>query len=1059
MSGPAATPRRDPRTLLLRNRHLLWLAVAVILVGGVSSLSALPRLEDPRIVNRDPLIITPVPGVSAERVEALVTEPIENALDEIAEIKNIESTSRRGISLVWVELDDAVTADTNQQIFSDVRDKVGTVAGTLPPEAGVPFVDDKREAAAFTLILGITWEPGVSGADRPAMGVLARLAEELADRLRAVPGTDLVRVYGRPAEEITVEADAAELAELGIGPADLARRISEADAKRPAGTLRGSRTDVLLEVAGELDTVSRIERIPVVPGEGGGVLTVGDLARVERAWRTPEPSIALVEGRRSVLVAARVDPAVRIDRWAPRAGEAVRAFERERGGGITIDRVFEQEPYTTGRLNELVANLLAGAGVILLVIFVIMGLRPAIIVATALPLVVALVLLGWQVLGVGMHQMSIFGLIIALGLLIDNAIVVTDEVNVLRARGLPPASAVAGAIRLLFLPLLASTVTTVLAFAPITLLSGGAGDFVGAIGTSVILAVTGSFVVAVTITAALAGIFSRPPVGERRRSLLLGGYTVPLAARAVKRALRALLRVPIAACAIAFALPAAGFAIAPTLGNQFFPPVDRDMFEVRLWMPTGTPINATRAEAAAVERTIRSVEGVEGVSWMVGGSFPTVYYNLVMDLDDSGNYAHAIVTTDTAARTKAILAPLQQRLDEHHPGAQVLVRKFQQGPPVVADIEYRVSGASIAETQRIGDELRARLQAHPDVIHTQATMPRGEPKLYLDADEDEARLAGLNLSAIGAQLESALEGATGGSVVEDLERLPVRVRTSSDRRSDLDAIASTPLVTPGGDRWMHASSLGGLELRPEIGGITRYNGARTNTVMGYVRTGALPIDIGEAVLRDYEAEVGLAPGCRVGLGGAGEQDAEAKNNLATFLPVLLTMMLATLILAFRSVLYALVLGGVAVASVGLALLSTWAIQFPISFNTILGTLGLIGVALNDSIVVLASIKDDPDAARGDPGAVVEAVIGCLRHVIATTATTIGGFIPLLLFVGGDFWPSLAVVLVGGIAGATFVALVYIPAAHLLVLRLTGARRREDRRGRPAGGEAIPAVAR
>jgi multidrug efflux pump subunit AcrB len=1032
-----AAPPRDPRTLLLRNPHLLWLAIAVILVGGVSSVLSLPRLEDPRIVNRGPLIITPVPGAPAERVEALVTEPLENALDEIPEIKDIDSTSRRGISLIAVELDDAVTARTNQQLFAEIRDKVGGVAGTLPPEAGEPFVDDKREAAAFTLVLGVTWEAG--GATPPQLGVMNRLAQDLADRLRNIPGTDLVRLYGAPEEEIVVEADAAELAELGLSAAGLASRIAAADAKRPAGVVRGARTDVLIEVEGELETVSRVERVPVARGPGGGVLTIGDVARVERAWRTPDESIALVEGRRSVLVAARIDPGVRIDAWAPRATRAVEAFEAERGGGITIDRVFEQEPYTTSRLSQLVANLAAGAGVILLCVFAIMGLRPAVIVATALPLVVSLVLVGWQVFGVGMHQMSIFGLIIALGLLIDNAIVMTDEVNVLRARGLSPTQAVAGAVRLLLLPLLASTVTTVLAFAPIMLLPGGAGDFVGSIGTSVILAIIGSFAIAMTITAALAGIFSRPPATGSRRSILLGGYTIPPLARRFERALAMVLRVPVAAIAIAFALPLAGFAIAPTLGNQFFPPVDRNMFEVRVWMPTGTSIDATRAEAEAVERTLRSVGGIGGVSWLVGGSFPTVFYNLVMDQDGASHYAHGTVTTDSAERTKAVLAPVQELLDERHPGAQVLVRKFQQGPPVVADIEYRVFGPSIAGTQRIGDALRARLQAHPDVIHTQATMPRGEPTLSFEADEDEARLAGLSLTEIAAQLESSLEGAAGGSVIEDLERLPVRVRTAADGRGDLDAIASTPLVTPGGDRWVSAAALGGLALRPELGGITRFDGARTNTIKAYVRAGALPIDIATGVLGAYEAEVGVPAGYRVGLGGAGEQDAEAKANLAKYLPVLVTVMVATLVLAFRSVLYACVLGGVALASVGLALLSTWAIDFPISFNTILGTLGLIGVALNDSIVVLASIKDDPDAARGDRAAVVRAVMGCLRHVIATTATTIGGFIPLLVFVGGEFWPSLAVVLVGGIAGATLVALVYIPAAHLLVLRLAGRR--------------------
>lgn len=1026
----ASSGDHDPATLFFRNRHLLWLSVAVILVGGVSAVMTLPRLEDPRIVNRGPLVITPVPGASAERVEALVTEVIEEALDEIDTIKDVDSTSRAGVSVISIELMPAVNASNNQQVFAEVRDKVGEAADRLPPDAGVPFVDDKRDPAAFTLIVGLSWD-----SDEPArVGILDRLAEDLADRLRNVAGTELVRLYGAAEEEITVEVDREELAELGLTASDLAARIGAADSKRPAGTLRGDRSDLLIEVDGALETTRRVARVPVVKGADDSVLTVGDIATVRRGWAEPTEQIALVEGRRSVLVAARVASDVRVDRWADSAGAVVDAFERDRGGGVRVDRVFEQESYTAARLNELIANLLAGAGVILLAVFVIMGWRPAIIVAAALPLVVSLVTIGWMVTGTAVHQMSIFGLIIALGLLIDNAIVMTDEVTAYKAKGMSAIEAVGGAVRHLFLPLLASTITTVLAFAPIMLLPGSAGDFVSSIGTSVVLAIAASFLVSMAIIAALAGIFANPtPPGTPRR-WYRDGFAPPALSRAFEGFLRRVYAAPVAAIALAAALPLAGFAIGPSLGNQFFPPVDRNMFEIKAWLPSDASIEATRAEAGAIEASLRSLDGVERVDWLLGGSYPMVYYNLIMNQDRTPNYAHAIVTTASPDATKRLVDEAQVLLDDQHPGAQIVVRQFGQGPPTVADIEYRVFGPSIARLQDIGDRLRVALQAHPDVMHTQATMPRGEPKLFFEADEDAARVAGLSLNDLSNQLESNLEGGVAGSVIEGLEQMPVRVRYDDAQRRDLDGIASMAFVQPGADRWTNAASLGTFALRPELGGIARFNGERTNTIQVYTRNESLPIDVGNAVLADLEASGFTLPdGYRIAFGGASEQDAEAKGNLAAYAPILVVMMIATLILAFRSVRYAVMLGGVALLSVGLALLATWSIGFPVSFNTILGTLGLIGVALNDSIVVLAALRADPRAAAGDREAIVRTVMSCTRHVIATTATTIGGFLPLLLFVGGDFWPSLAIVLVGGIAGATLIALLFIPGAYLLFL--------------------------
>ncbi|REJ76863.1 MAG: AcrB/AcrD/AcrF family protein [Acidobacteria bacterium] len=1039
MSGP-----------FLRNPYLLVMSVVVIAVAGLSAFGSLPRLEDPRILNRFPLVIAPFPGASAERVEALVAEPLENALDEIEEIKRVESTSRAGQATISIEMLDSVGPDENEEVFARVRTKIEEAATQLPPSVPQPRVDDNIEVIAFTRTEAVVWR----GDGEPPMGVMQRLAEDLADALRSVPGTELVRLYGGAEEEITVLVDLERIEALGLTVDEVAQRVRAADSRRPAGAMRSSDTTVLVEVDGALDTLERVRSVPLRTGaDGSAVVRLGDVAEVQRGVIDPPGSIGLVDGERAVLVGARAAAGVRIGDWAEAAQVVVDEFEARLGGPIELVEVFDQNVYTGARLGELVSNMTAGAVVIMIVILFTMGWRLALLVGTALPLTVCVTLFGISVLGGQIHQMSIFGMIIALGLLIDNAIVVVDEIRKRREEGMGVTQAVEETTQHLRAPLFASTLTTVLAFAPIVLLPGAAGDFVGYIGISVILAVSASFLLSLTVVAALTGRFGRfheGGVGEEagRRVWWRHGLPGGWLADRFQRAMRAGLKRPILPLLVGASLPILGFVLGSQLGRSFFPPTDRDMFDVQVWMASDSSIEKTQAAVEEIERQIRSHPEVERVHWLVGGSFPAVYYNLLMNRVDQRDYARGVVKVDGPETTERLVPILQREIDRLVPDAQVVVRKFQQGPPIEADVQYRIFGPSIEVLQQLGSQVRAELQNHSDILHTQVSMPRGEPKMWLQADESEAQLAGLTLTDLAAQLDSSLEGVSGGFVLEDLEQLPLRFRLEG-ARSDLGAVES--LRFAGRDSQLPLEAIGTLDLRPELGGVTRYDGERCNTIYGYTRTGALPIEVDAEVRERLEASGFVLPrGYRFESGGSAEEDQEAVGNLLTFVPVLVTIMMATIILVFRSVRVAGILLMVGGLSVGLALLATWTRGFPVSFNTILGTLGLIGVALNDSIVVLAAIRENPRARLGNREAVLKEVLGCGRHVISTTLTTIGGFLPLLLFIGGVFWPSLAIVLAGGVGGATILAMVFVPAAYVMLFRRAPAEATDD--------EAEPAAA-
>ena len=778
---------------------------------------------------------------------------------------------------------------------------------------------------------------------------------------------------------------------------------------------------------------------------------MGDVAEVTKVWQQPADSLGYVDGRRTVFVASAAVPSVRLDRWQAEAEALLHEFRGELDDDIELTLVFEQNTYTNDRLSSLSGNLLLGVLVIMIVVLIALGWRAALIVGVALPLSASAALFGLTFFGQQIHQMTIFGLIIAIGLLIDNAVVVTDDIQKRLRAGVDRETAVAQATGHLMTPLFASTLTTILGFMPIFLGPGNIGDFVGPIAISVVLALSASFVISMTIIAALTGRFIPRPQGEPgQRRWWRAGLSTPTLANSGAALLRKLLARPLVAAGAALVLPIAGFALATTLKLEFFPTADRNQFEIEVWMPDEASIERTREMALDIEASLREFDGIDQVSWLVGGSHPQLYYNRIMKQDSNAAYAHAMVRTTTTARARELITPLREKLGVEFPQAQVIVAPLAQGPPVDAPLGFRLAGPSVDVLVERGAELRRIMHLVPAVTNTRATVT-SRAKLSFAADQQRAELAGFSLDELSAQLQANLEGFVGGAIQEDLEELPVRVRYDANVRGSLEAIASMPLLPSSGGAWVPANALGEMELRPEQASITRRNGERVNVIYGWVRQGELPIEASNQVLQRLEKEGFTLPqGYSLSLEGDSDAQRDAVGSLTIYLPILIMLMATTLVLSFRSALSAAIIAIVAVLSAGLGLLSLWLSGFNLGFNPLLGTAGLIGVAINGAIVVLAALRADEQASRGDIDAVVAVTLGEARHVLATTATTIGGFLPLLLLSRGEFWPPLAVVMAGGVGFAVTLSLLFTPAVFTWLSR---ARPKFGRRVAPAAAVA------
>ncbi|MEO1094987.1 MAG: efflux RND transporter permease subunit [Cyanobacteria bacterium J06638_28] len=1018
--------------IFYRNRQLLVLTLTLICVWGLSALFTLPRMEDPQITQRNAQVVTLLPGATPERVESLVTEPLEDELLELEEVNALESTSGTGISVIAIEIKESIRDVA--PVWSRVRSKIDDAVPALPPEASDPEYRD-NPPSANALIVGLTWElPG-----DPNYLILGRLAEGLEDTLRSLPGTDKVEIFGNPEEEIRVEITANELARLGLTAAALSQQIAASDAKVAAGQVQSDRSEFLLEVNSELDSLERIRDIPIQVGQNGVTTRLGAIATISQGVQEPATDLAYVKGYPAIVVAATVETDYRVDTWAAAAQTDLEAFEAKLSDGLGLRTVLDQSQYVQQRLNGVIGNLIFSSLLVIGVSMLVLGGKAALLVGAALPLTTLMVFGCMQILGVPLHQMSVTGLIIALGLLIDNAIVVVDEVQGRLRSGRPPAEAVSSTVKHLLIPLLASTLTTVLAFVPIASSPGGTGEFIGTIGLTVILSLISSLVLSLTVTATLVGRLHRWQPLRWQADWWLNGITNETLTAGYRWTLQRVFHRPWLGIGLTLVLPAMGFAMFGTLEQQFFPPTNRDQFQIEIQLPNQTAIAETQAVVLAARDRMLQNPAVEDVHWFLGESAPTFFYNVVSQQEDAPYYAQGIVQLKGTDGLRGSIQTLQTDLDTAFPTAQILVRQLEQGPPFNAPIELRVYGSDIAQLRAIGNDLRYELSQVDQVIHTSASLTEALPKLALQVDEAQARRAGLDNQAIAQQLQGTLDGSVGGSILDDTETMPVRVRVPDAKRGDLNQVASLDLVAPGSNDVIPLTALAEVTLEPDLATIARRNGQRINTIQGFLTAGSLP----DTALQQFNQQLAaknwqLPAGYRLEYGGEADARGDAVGNLLSAVGVLAILMTATLVLSFNSFGLAALLGSVAILAVGLAALALKLFGSLFGFTAILGTLGLIGLALNDSIVVLAALREDPAAREGDPHATEGVVLHATRHIIATTLTTITGFTPLILDRTG-FWPPLAIAIAGGLGGATLLALYYIPAAHILISRRSKVR--------------------
>ena len=1029
---------RDPR--------LVVLALALIVVSGVAGFTTRSSREDPESQVRWGYVTTQLPGAEPLEVESLISEPIERAVREAGSVRSVESSSLRGVSLVFIRLTDEVSDVTST--WSKIQDTLTEVTGELPERASVPVLVDERRWSSHSRIIALYEKPDADGNVRDrAPGVLARWAKELDNRLSFVPGTRFTETFGIPHEEILIEIDEETIASTTLTIAEVVARIRARDSEGLDSLSQSQGHTMPVSLAGDINSLNRLRDLVLRGDQDDRQLRLGDVATIRRGEKQPLDDSVFVGGQRAAVVATRMDDAYGIDLWTQQQRAVVDEFEKILPNDLGISILFSQKRYTDERASKLYESLGMGMALVIVVVGLMMGWRAAIPICAALPLTLGLVFFLMIPFDVGLHQMSIAGLIIALGMLIDNPIIVVDDIQRRLDDGVPAIDAFQQSVRRLTTPLLGSNVTTILGFTPILMLGGPTGEFMEELGWSVIGCLVGSLALSLTIIPILAAWCLRPRRTDRLSDAVLAAtvqvkYVPPrrgLIAGFYHRCLSFGLRFPLLLVILSVTVPVMGFSIAPSLQEQFFPTAERDHFHFSVRLPTHASVIQTQRVASRARDILLEHPEVESVALFIGKSAPKLHYSMVALEDNRPNYAQGLVQLTTSQVTNELVRQVQLELDRRITEAQCIVTLLEQGPPAPAPIEFRIYGPSLEQLADLGEQAQKMLMQVPGVIHTRASLDAGGPRFGLDVNQSEAEHAGLRDDVISRQIRDCLDGSLAASLGEQIEEIPIRVRLANSYANNPERVMSLPLVTEvssaptsseGMPRIMPLGSVAKWSVDQQLFSIYRRNSARCNIISAYVEAGQLPIVVEE----DFKSLIqrsgfDVPPGYRYDFGGISFERQSAVDNLVLYSLVVVCLMIAVLVLTFGSFRLAGIIAGVGILSIGLGLLSLWLFNYPIGIVAIIGIAGMMGLAINDSIVVLNECQN----AAEESHEIDESVFNATRHVLTTSLTTVAGVLPLIL-AGGAFWPPMMIVIAAGIVGATVIALGFTPACFLILTR-------------------------
>jgi multidrug efflux pump subunit AcrB len=1049
---------------LERRVRLIGLVVGMFFLLGLLSLLTMSRQEDPGFPQRAGLITVHFPGATAEIIGRLVLTPLSDELRQVEEVAFFDATARIGVAVIRVELRDRIYQ--TDAAWDRVRQAMDRARREFP--SGVVSVQlDDRQIDMPAVVLALSGDSSLAH--------LTHAAKRLERALLDLPGLSRIELLGGVEEEIVIAVRDTELQRFGWSHDQFVQILSARNRIVPGGFIVAGDTRLGLLPETEFADLEALRRTPI-PLPSGGSLPLSAIADVWRGPREPPEPRAWFDGEPSVLVTLILEgDQVDVIRFGTVLRERVRELQPD-FVPLTINEMFFQPDQVQWRLQDLGKSLLLAWLIVNLVIFLVMGWRMGLIVSSMLPLVV-MISLGLFNLGGGiLHQISVIAIVIALGILVDNVIVMVEQVQDHLDRGHDRLTAMRTALRQLAAPLGAATGTTLAAFVPLLLSKGAVADFTRGIPVVIMLTLTVSYLLAISIAALMAARFLRPrrqaltagqpdgatgltetqgtplgtypsaspdsslftppdssPSGPSVKPPDLSRHASPAKSFAVSIATvlgRWSTNYPITVITLSLALVLASLALIPWMKLQFFPDADRPVVVVEVFLPVGGDLLATQKAAERLEDAVRNRPEVRSVHRFVGSTGPVFYYNLPR-ANEAPNRARLVVNLENLAATDAFLYWVRDYVLLHQPEITIIATRLGQGPPRLAPIEIRLYHPD--ENQRVvaAERMYSWLHEIPGTVDVRHDIDFGLPVLHVTVDDAKAALLGLNR----IDTARALFGSTLGRPVEiyrqELDPMAIVLRDPEGIHQSTTRLLSTLVFNAQGEA-IPLTAFARIEPRWLPAGIEQRNGQTLNTVTANLESG-----VGyNQVLSELRARLVAMPlpaGTRIEWGGDAEGSGDANRNIAVMAPIGLLLLLFFLLLQFNSFRRTgIVLVTVPLAAVGVIPGLVLSGQ-PFGFQSLLGVIALVGIVLNNAIVLIDRIDERLRVGDRIGEAVMDAVQRRLRPILLTTATTVAGMLPLA-FSSSTLWPPMAWAIISGLLASTVLTLLVIPALCYRLLR-------------------------
>ena len=1030
------------------HRPVVLVFALLALAAGLQTFLTMSRREDPKITIRNALVETRWAGAAAQKVEELVTEPLEDAIYRHEDVKKVKSTSRVGYSRIDVELEDNV-GDVDQ-VWDEIRDKVVEASFGLPQGCGEPRVNsDFGDVSAVCLALFPSEEGGGGYSYRD----LEIFAEDLESALKTIESVAQVTIYGAPAEVISLEVDPARWGHIGLTRDQLAQALDARNLAAGGAEVVTAGGRFPLRPTGELLSVEEIKEVIVARRDDGLPVKIGDLPiEVTRGPADPRPygirfARPGIRAEKALMIGVTMKAGRNIVEMGASIDELVATFRQTRlPADIGVERINDLPRQVDALVSNFVSNLWQAVVIVLLVALIMMGWRPAVVMATAVPLCMVSAFAVVRLFEVELEQFSIASLIIALGMIVDNAIVVTDNAQRLIGEGRSKLEAVIEGAEGLARPVLSSTLTTVAAFLPMLTIPGSSGEYMRSLPIVVSTTLLISYAVALTVTPVMCFYLLKPPAaGTAKAAGTAAGSEPGAAARLYDRLVRACLERKLLTLGAAGLALVGALMLVPTIGNQFFPGGLRDQLFIHVSLPEGAPLEAAEAVVAQVEEALldeaqaevdgEDVQRLANATGFVGFGGPRLM--LTMSPEPSvPNYALVLVNTTEAELSASYAEDLRRRVASI-PGAVIEVRQFSLGPPIANPIEYRLIGEDLETMWAAGERMVSAFRGTPGTVEPEHDWGNPGYDAELVVDNERANLAGVTSSAVAATLRDLYGGGLLTTYREGDHQVDVVLRMGpTDRRS---LLSLDEVYVNGAAGKVPLASVSRLVTGWQPAVIGRQNKHRTLTVGSGVASGYLANSVASEILPKLEAVVAdLPPGHRLEVGGEAEETAKSQKNVTAALQISMLLIALVLITQYNSVAKPLiVLLAVPLALIG-ALLGLFLSGWPLGFMPSLGIVSLAGVVINNAIILIDFIETSATSGASLRDAVARAGQARMKPILLTTLTTIGGLLPLGLF-GGPMWAGMAFAMIGGLVIATGMTLLVVPTAYVLFAERFGMR--------------------